>query len=200
MTDNIVQYHDKLSDFQKVFLLHTINKYENAGIHLGSLPFVNRDLAIKCLRAVSPDTYPMESRKAKEILDKFKADINVATFDMDLDDKLVLRRSSGPAMINRVMMLASCKIVGAGIQWNAFKRAWVKPEKTVRNQAVLTRVSPGTWRIQVDTALAEYVKQNLFDTCGAGYMAVKSEVFQRANGSYEARPVNRKGNWKQRKW
>jgi len=169
MADNLIGWIDGLSDFEKAFLIRCVKMYHpDMNLHLGSLPFLNRPLALGALRGVvfgTPDS--ADSRKAKKILGEFgETEHQAAQFTMHLDNLQVYKRSRATANRDeRLMTLGIKKKSTAGQSYNAFRRKYERQEMVVNHQIILTKGKHNIWSIECDTAIVDQAKEHLFVHC-----------------------------------
>lgn len=167
---NIVEQVDNLSEFEKAFLCRLLGVVApEMQVHLGTLPFVDQRVVRMALRSVAnrnPEgNSTPDGRKAGTILEKLEISGNVI-FTVPLDDGLVLSRSRGTGYHLRLLPLRITKTVHAGIRYQHFGKKWVKPEVTVRCQALMTRVAPGMWKVEVSSTIAKGARNELLELYG----------------------------------
>src|ERR1700744_2967908 len=99
MSENLVEYLDKLRPQQKDYIIHCVNKYgPRDDIHHGLLPFLNRKEVILYLRAKllinenNPDNPPPPQRFIYQLLSVLDANENDFLFDNE--DTATMRLST----------------------------------------------------------------------------------------------------------
>lgn len=178
--NNLTKWVDELPETDLKYL-YTVMRRANVEVEIGTVLFLDRDVVITALQWEMRDNNgTMRGRQAKRMIDKIMADQkSITEFIMFLDDMKVFKKSSGDGPCNRLMRMGMSKVVGAGLRWDAFKRAWVKPETTVQYQIVLTRLKPGVWKCKAETRVCEALRNILFEKCGGTPVSSKHKARRR---------------------
>lgn len=172
--DNLVPHMEKLNDKHRAFLLRVIRIHGEliADIHLGTLPFLKKDIAVECLTKsltlVTPDSNAEADRKyARNILNHLgvTTESNLTTFKFFLNDTKVQGMSSqqGSRFTVRLPFFIEKE---AGMKWQEFGKKYV-PNKMQKLQVIsLSRIKMGVWAIECPAVHTNKVKEFLLERYG----------------------------------
>lgn len=164
---NLVDLADRLTETDIVFLIGKLSTVQSIGVHRGTLMFVRKSIVAATLRNIVADTQSssQDRRKAKSLLARLNLDlVEPARFKIYFDNKKVYKHKflSGTSDDNLKIRLPVTANREAGIQWNAFRKRWVKPEVVVNHLAILRRVKGNLWEVTVEKSLEQWAKEYLF--------------------------------------
>lgn len=151
------------------FIMWAVNLYGNLPqpVHMGSVLFVERLLALRCLGDVlraSRDNDSKEARAAKRVLGRLKEthDSNTVTFSISLSDREMWRAAKKVGE-RHILALPFKMKTNAGLQFQVFGKKWVKPEIDVSVNADVFQIGKNLWAVTVQKTFAQPTKEFLFD-------------------------------------
>lgn len=178
MSNNLYPYLKEFDDFEKALLCRVINTHSEGrleSVHLGTLPFVDSDLATDCVRkAIVEESHV---KKLNKVLRKLKGfQHNNKSFQIYLDSKRFLKHRVGFADGNTFYAKFGVKVNRAvGLQFQVFGNKWVHPIVSVDEYMSIRHVKGNLWEITCNELYFEKVKSYLLNYYGLHRVPFKME-------------------------